>query len=314
MSRRVVCRPSACRALQAIGEEAAAGADAAAARPAASGRTPTHDRALLLGAFSEPARTPVGHINVGSRAVFAAIVGNSGVAGIKFAGWICTGSASLLSESIHSIADLGNQATSSHPRCSLCSISAHSVRGMSAGPPRRRAAAVAPRRRRAAAVRVWLRGLRLGNDLRRRHRVACAAAGASSQPAPDHRLGVSTFILGAGASVQHGRLSADSLGSVYEVSRKCLGAARASLCRHAFPSSRSPPAARRRCTTASRACSRRTRSTLCRRRSACSSRRAVLDGGRAVAWLGHDVSPTRPSQAGVLEGYTLSVAWHEMQA
>ena len=226
-----VCRPSACRALQAIGEEAAAGADAAAARPAASGRTPTHDRALLLGAFSEPARTPVGHINVGSRAVFAAIVGNSGVAGIKFAGWICTGSASLLSESIHSIADLGNQATSSHPRCSLCSISAHSVRGMSAGPPRRRAAAVAPRRRRAAAVRVWLRGLRLGNDLRRRHRVACAAAGASSQPAPDHRLGVSTFILGAGASVQHGRLSADSLGSVYEVSRKCLGAARASLCR-----------------------------------------------------------------------------------
>jgi len=56
-----------------------------------------------------PVRQRAGHINVGSRAVFAAIVGNSGVAGIKFAGWICTGSASLLSESIHSAADLGNQ-------------------------------------------------------------------------------------------------------------------------------------------------------------------------------------------------------------
>ncbi|EOD23626.1 hypothetical protein EMIHUDRAFT_239338 [Emiliania huxleyi CCMP1516] len=77
---------------------------------------PRHTRFyVVFDAIGEEAAA--GHINVGSRAVFAAIVGNSGVAGIKFAGWICTGSASLLSESIHSIADLGNQATSSHPRC-----------------------------------------------------------------------------------------------------------------------------------------------------------------------------------------------------
>jgi cation diffusion facilitator family transporter len=45
-----------------------------------------------------------------SRAIFAAFFANLGIAVAKFIGFLLTGSASLLAESIHSVADTGNQA------------------------------------------------------------------------------------------------------------------------------------------------------------------------------------------------------------
>jgi cation diffusion facilitator family transporter len=46
----------------------------------------------------------------GTRAIVAAFVANLGIAIAKFIGYIITGSASMLAESIHSVADTGNQA------------------------------------------------------------------------------------------------------------------------------------------------------------------------------------------------------------
>jgi cation diffusion facilitator family transporter len=45
----------------------------------------------------------------GTRAVIAALIANMGIAVAKFVGFIITGSASMLAESIHSVADSGNQ-------------------------------------------------------------------------------------------------------------------------------------------------------------------------------------------------------------
>lgn len=45
----------------------------------------------------------------GKRAVIAALVANLGIAVAKFVAWAVTGSASMLSEGIHSVADSGNQ-------------------------------------------------------------------------------------------------------------------------------------------------------------------------------------------------------------
>src|SRR5687767_15232843 len=45
----------------------------------------------------------------GTKAVIAALVANAGIAVAKFAGFVITGSASMLAESIHSVADSGNQ-------------------------------------------------------------------------------------------------------------------------------------------------------------------------------------------------------------
>lgn len=45
----------------------------------------------------------------GTRAVIAALLANAGIAVAKFAGFLITGSASMLAESIHSVADSGNQ-------------------------------------------------------------------------------------------------------------------------------------------------------------------------------------------------------------
>jgi cation diffusion facilitator family transporter len=45
----------------------------------------------------------------GFRAVFAALGANLGVAAVKFAAFLLTGSASMLAESLHSLADSGNQ-------------------------------------------------------------------------------------------------------------------------------------------------------------------------------------------------------------
>ena len=56
-----------------------------------------------------PVRVRKGQVVVGSRVVFAAIVGNCGVVVAKLAGWGVSGSGSMLSEAFHSMADLGNQ-------------------------------------------------------------------------------------------------------------------------------------------------------------------------------------------------------------
>jgi cation diffusion facilitator family transporter len=45
----------------------------------------------------------------GTRAVIAALLANAGIAVAKFVGFVITGSASMLAESIHSVADSGNQ-------------------------------------------------------------------------------------------------------------------------------------------------------------------------------------------------------------
>jgi cation diffusion facilitator family transporter len=45
----------------------------------------------------------------GTKAVIAALVANAGIAVAKFVGFLITGSASMLAESIHSVADSGNQ-------------------------------------------------------------------------------------------------------------------------------------------------------------------------------------------------------------
>ena len=45
----------------------------------------------------------------GMRAVFAALLANLGIAASKFAAFAFTGSSSLLTEAIHSVADSGNQ-------------------------------------------------------------------------------------------------------------------------------------------------------------------------------------------------------------
>ncbi|MET0728262.1 MAG: cation diffusion facilitator family transporter [Acidimicrobiales bacterium] len=45
----------------------------------------------------------------GSKAVIAALLANAGIAGAKFVGFGITGSASMLAEAIHSVADSGNQ-------------------------------------------------------------------------------------------------------------------------------------------------------------------------------------------------------------
>ncbi|HEV2088485.1 MAG TPA: cation diffusion facilitator family transporter [Cryptosporangiaceae bacterium] len=45
----------------------------------------------------------------GTRAILAALVANIGIAATKFVAWLLTGSSSMLAESIHSVADSGNQ-------------------------------------------------------------------------------------------------------------------------------------------------------------------------------------------------------------
>jgi cation diffusion facilitator family transporter len=46
----------------------------------------------------------------GTRAVVAALLANTGIAVTKFLAWLLTGSSAMLAESVHSVADAGNQA------------------------------------------------------------------------------------------------------------------------------------------------------------------------------------------------------------
>ncbi|WP_343600972.1 cation diffusion facilitator family transporter [Mycobacterium sp.] len=46
----------------------------------------------------------------GARAILAALAANAGIAAAKFLGFLVTGSSSMLAESVHSVADTGNQA------------------------------------------------------------------------------------------------------------------------------------------------------------------------------------------------------------
>ena len=45
----------------------------------------------------------------GGKAIIAAFLANMGIAVAKFAAWLISGSASMLAEAIHSVADSGNQ-------------------------------------------------------------------------------------------------------------------------------------------------------------------------------------------------------------
>lgn len=45
----------------------------------------------------------------GTKAIVAALLANSGIAVTKFVAWLLTGSSSMLAESVHSVADAGNQ-------------------------------------------------------------------------------------------------------------------------------------------------------------------------------------------------------------
>ncbi len=46
----------------------------------------------------------------GTKAVIAALLANTGIAVLKFLAWLLTGASAMLAESIHSVADAGNQA------------------------------------------------------------------------------------------------------------------------------------------------------------------------------------------------------------
>ena len=46
----------------------------------------------------------------GTKAIIAALLANTGIAASKFVAWLFTGSSSMIAESVHSVADAGNQA------------------------------------------------------------------------------------------------------------------------------------------------------------------------------------------------------------
>jgi cation diffusion facilitator family transporter len=73
-----------------------------------AGQTPAGGRPEKPEARS--ARAPGGAHGSGKRAVLAAFGANLGIAATKFAAFVITGSASMLAESVHSVADSGNQA------------------------------------------------------------------------------------------------------------------------------------------------------------------------------------------------------------
>jgi cation diffusion facilitator family transporter len=62
------------------------------------------------GSSGPGARHPAEHGSAGRRSVLAAFAANIGIAATKFVAFMITGSASMLAESVHSVADSGNQA------------------------------------------------------------------------------------------------------------------------------------------------------------------------------------------------------------
>src|SRR5260370_6672748 len=94
----------------------AAGAESAAAAGADEAVVAGADEAVVAGADEAVAESVAaqdadgaGAKPAGLRAVFAALAANLGIAVTKFIAFAITGSASMLAESVHSVADSGNQ-------------------------------------------------------------------------------------------------------------------------------------------------------------------------------------------------------------
>ena len=64
----------------------------------------------LVARSRRPERSGGVSANGGTKAIIAALLANLGIAVTKFVAWLLTGSSSMLAESIHSVADSGNQA------------------------------------------------------------------------------------------------------------------------------------------------------------------------------------------------------------
>src|SRR6516225_4698208 len=93
--------PTAVNSAPAAGGTAAAGGPAGTDRPEGADRTAEADGPVAAAAVAAP--------SAGLRAVFAALAANLGIAATKFIAFAITGSASMLAESVHSVADSGNQ-------------------------------------------------------------------------------------------------------------------------------------------------------------------------------------------------------------
>src|SRR6516225_10711377 len=93
--------PTAVNSAPAAGGTAAAGVPAGTDRPEGADRTAEADGPVAAAAVAAP--------SAGLRAVFAALAANLGIAATKFIAFAITGSASMLAESVHSVADSGNQ-------------------------------------------------------------------------------------------------------------------------------------------------------------------------------------------------------------
>src|SRR6516225_3751938 len=93
--------PTAVNSAPAAGGTAAAGGPAGTDRPEGADRTAEADGPVAAAAVAAP--------SAGLRAVVAALAANLGIAATKFVAFAITGSASMLAEGVHSVADSGNQ-------------------------------------------------------------------------------------------------------------------------------------------------------------------------------------------------------------
>src|SRR5215470_14445293 len=99
--------------------DAAESADGTGAKPAAAEGTAVTDAESAAAEAADAAgdedaakdedEDAAGAKSAGLRAVFAALAANLGIAATKFVAFAITGSASMLAESVHSVADSGNQ-------------------------------------------------------------------------------------------------------------------------------------------------------------------------------------------------------------
>src|SRR5499427_6190436 len=97
-----------------------AGPSGSAMEPTAAGTDAEPEAESAAGAVAEPGAAEAANgaededgagakSSAGLRAVFAAFAANLGIAATKFIAFAITGSASMLAESVHSVADSGNQ-------------------------------------------------------------------------------------------------------------------------------------------------------------------------------------------------------------